>query len=205
MRIKRHTDDELSLDARSAIARYRYQVFVESLGWKLPCATGFEQDEFDSEDATHLVAQTHEDQIVGYARLLPTTGPYLLGVHFAHLLGDATPPSSPAIWELSRFATNDATSSEAKDRVGKKLLLEAIRCATERGCQQLVFCTTVGIERLARRWGTDIHRLGPPQRFGGDLLVAASIICNDMTRAALTEPALRIPRHRGQHSAVMAD
>jgi N-acyl-L-homoserine lactone synthetase len=50
-----------------------------------------------------------------------------------------------------------------------------------------VCCTTVGIERLAHRWGVDIQRLGPPHRSGGGLLVAARIDCTERTIAALTE------------------
>ena len=46
-------------------------------------------------------------RVVGCARLLPTTRPYLLGEVCPQLLNGMPPPSSPEIWELSRFAALD--------------------------------------------------------------------------------------------------
>jgi N-acyl-L-homoserine lactone synthetase len=183
---------DISPAVLATIAAYRYGVFVESLGWQLPCAPGRELDEFDVPGATHLVA-AGERGIVGYARMLPTTGEYLLETHFPFLFNGATPPKSPRVLELSRFAAGALASSEVgaeadgllRTSAGKLVLLEAINCAMSRGADHIVFCTTVAIERLAKRWGVDIRRIGPPVRSHGQLLVAATIVCNNKSVSAL--------------------
>ena len=182
----------------AAIAAYRYRIFVECLAWPLQCPPGCELDEFDRPDATHLVVRLGKD-IVAYARVLPTTGPHLLETHFAHLLNGAPPLRSEFVLELSRFAAG--LPSKPGDGVddggllrtaaGKQVLLAAIQHAQAAGALDLIFCTTVGIERLAKRWGVDIQRAGPPVRSHGDLLVAATIACNDKSVNALLPPEAR--------------
>lgn len=93
--------------AVSNLGRYRYKVFVERLKWHLPCEAGHEFDQFDRSDTKHLIALGQGEDIVGCARLLPTTRPYLLESVFPALLNGQPPPSSPEVWELSRFAAVD--------------------------------------------------------------------------------------------------
>lgn len=175
----------MPLRMRRAIARYRHRVFVQSLQWQLPAEDEHEQDEFDTAGAMHIVAHVEDCAVIGYVRLLPTTQPYLLATHFRHLLDGNRPPSVPTVWELSRFAASKGLGVAEQTRVGKRVLLEAVRFVMARGCQRLVFCTTVSIERLAQCWGVDIRRLGPPQPSAGGLLLAACIECNKRTLSAL--------------------
>ncbi|RYF67238.1 MAG: GNAT family N-acetyltransferase, partial [Comamonadaceae bacterium] len=58
------------------VARYRHRVFVETLGWDLMSEHGLERDQFDREDTLYLAARDAAQNVVGTARLLPTTGPY---------------------------------------------------------------------------------------------------------------------------------
>jgi N-acyl-L-homoserine lactone synthetase len=200
MRIQRLDDEKLSPVLRASMAGYRYQVFVEQLKWELPCAPGHEQDEFDRPGATHLIATDEHHRVVGYARLLPTTEPYLLARHFAHLLNGHAAPCSPSVWELSRFTSAGVPADgrpcdpNLQTRIGKCLLLEAVKYVQGRGCSDLVFCTTVAIERLAHRWGVEIRRLGPPHRSAAGLLVAAQIRCSSRTIEALAPEAFDTPQ-----------
>lgn len=100
------TQATLAKDTMNDLARFRYRVFVEMLGWDLPCRDGLELDQFDREDTVYLVAHKDE-QVVGTARLLPTHLPYLLGEVFPQLMGQQPLPQDPAIWELSRFTAVD--------------------------------------------------------------------------------------------------
>jgi N-acyl-L-homoserine lactone synthetase len=188
MKITCHDDTALTTSRRAALARYRYDVFVGRLGWNLPCEPGYDQDQFDLPQAIHLVAEADDEHILGYARLLPTTGDYLLGNLFPELLGGALPPSDPTLWELSRYAASDTrglSKADAEVAVGKHVLLTAIQVAAQAGACGLMFCTTVAIERLAMRWGVSIRRLGPPVRNNGQLLVAALIEFTEQTFTAL--------------------
>jgi acyl homoserine lactone synthase len=192
MQIKGIRGAELSPSDRMAIAGYRYGIFVESLKWQLPCEVGNEADEYDIPSAMHLVVRG-DGGIVGYARLLPTTGEYLLEKHFPHLLNGAAAPKSAEVLELSRFAAGNNWqsefdgSNELRTLAGKLVLLGAIQYAQECGAKRLIFCTTVGIERLAKRWGVDIRRIGPPVLSHGGLLVGATIECNERSVTALLD------------------
>ncbi len=193
MHLSSCADTQLGSGLRSELARYRYEVFAGRLGWALPCQGEEDQDQFDVPGAVHVVARDALAHMVGYARLLPTTGPYLLAELFPGLLGEQPTPRDPGTWELSRYAAMDTRSNasrlsrQAEVSVGKRVLLEAIRTAQAYGAHQLIFCTTVPIERLAMRWGVSIRRIAAPLQHEGQWLVAALIEFTPQTMAALSE------------------
>src|ERR1700733_12717169 len=85
----------------AGIAYYRHKVFIERLGWQLNTHGGHEIDQFDRPHTVYVVVQDDAQNIIGCARLLPTTRPYLLGDIFPHILNGLAPPRSPEVWELS--------------------------------------------------------------------------------------------------------
>ena len=167
--------------AVSNLGRYRYKVFVERLKWHLPCEAGHEFDQFDRSDTKHLIALGQGEDIVGCARLLPTTRPYLLESVFPTLLNGHPPPSSPEVWELSRFAAVDFsedTPSLLKQfsvRAAVELLRISMACAKHCGAKKLVTVSPMGVERLLAWAGFSWVRAGHPLRFGDDLVVAGYI------------------------------
>ncbi|MET5115701.1 acyl-homoserine-lactone synthase, partial [Burkholderia pseudomallei] len=80
------------------LGAYRYDVCVRRRGWTI---AGHSLDEhaewaeFDGPSTIHVVALDDAREICGYARQLPTTGPYLLRDVCAHLLGSSPAPHSP--------------------------------------------------------------------------------------------------------------
>lgn len=166
------------------VARYRYKVFVQMLGWKLATQGGLELDQFDRADTIYIVARNDDGQVIGSARLLPTTRPYLLSEIFPQLLGGARLPCSAKVWELSRFAAVDfnerrtsALSQFSSSSVAVGLLQVAIRTAAERGAERLITVSPIGIERLLRKAGFQAHRAGPPVVVDGHPLFACYIEC----------------------------
>lgn len=159
------------------IAGYRHQVFVERLGWPLYTENGMESDQFDRPNTIYVVSHDDQGEIIGCARLLPTTGPYLLGEVFPQLLNGLPPPCSPDIWELSRFATGyrSGSSTSTKMTAGqltRRLLKESIACAAEHGAKKLITVTSLAAERLLVRYGFYSHRAGPPMMVDDQLIVA---------------------------------
>ena len=67
------------------IGQYRREVFIERLGWELNTTNGMELDEFDGPDAVYVCSHDDDGLVNGVARLLPTTGPYLLEKVFPQL------------------------------------------------------------------------------------------------------------------------
>lgn len=176
------TSGGLAPDLMIGLARFRYQVFVEMLGWQLQTrGDGLELDQFDRPDTVYVIARDESGDIMGSARLLPTTRPYLLGDVFPHLLHGQTSPATSAIWELSRFAAVDFSAtrtsalSQFSSPIAVGLLRAAMRCAAERGAERLITVSPLGVERLLRRYGFRAHRAAPPVIVDGYPVLACLI------------------------------
>jgi len=174
---------DLGLGLMTDMARYRHKVFVEKLGWQLQCENALEYDQFDRDDTVYVVAKNDADTIVGTARLLPTTRPYLLGEVFPQLLHGLPVPSSSDVWELSRFAALDfnASTSSALDQFYSPVFVDLLRaaqaCAAAHGAKRLISVSPLGVERLLQRAGFQAHRLAPPVIVNGNPIFACSISC----------------------------
>lgn len=171
----------LTKDVYTQLTHYRYKIFVERLGWNLRVENGEELDQFDRSDTIYVIARGDFGNITGCARLLPTTRPYLLAGVFPGLLNGATPPCSPEVWELSRFAAVDlnyrSTSriEQFSSPIAMGLMRESIASAAALGAKRLITVSPIGVERLLRRGGIKAHRAGPPMVVEGHTLVACVI------------------------------
>lgn len=172
----------LPKETYSALFNYRYQVFVEKLGWELDTRANWEEDEFDRPETVYVIAQSDEEKIIGCARLLPTSSEYLLEKVFPELLNGLAAPKDSSIWELSRFTSIDpsARCSDQKPQQfsaeGTVALLKAsIKSAKQRGAKRLISVSPIGVERLLRRSGFVANRIGPPKIVNGYGLVCLSI------------------------------
>lgn len=183
---------ELSPLHEAELARYRYRIFVERLGWAI--ADGYaqgehERDQFDSAQTIYIIRRNQANQICGCARLLPTDGPYLLKEIFPDLFTEGQLPSLPQVWELSRLAATRADGgNESKEDVldGVRAMMAAVvGFAASRGIERLVGVTYVAMERLFRRLGIHAHRAGAPQLTDGKLIVACWIEIDATTKRAL--------------------
>jgi acyl homoserine lactone synthase len=173
--------DALSSTVMSAMASYRYKVFIETLGWELQTENQLEYDQFDHEDTIYVVSKDESGDVNGCARLLPTSSPYLLGEVFPQLMNGQPVPCSPDVWELSRFAAVDFNSgttgalSQFSMAFSIQLLKRAIACARQHGAKRLITVSPVGIERLLRCAGIRSRRAGPPMVVGGHPIFACWI------------------------------
>lgn len=183
MNIVTGTSADLSLEIMAGVARYRHKVFVEKLGWQLRCENALEYDQFDRDDTVYVVAHNRDQEVVGTARLLPTTRPYLLNEVFPHLLHGVQPPRSPEVWELSRFAAMDfsvqgsSALAQFSSPIAVGLLQASLECAARHGAKRFITVSPLGVERLLRIAGFKAHRLAPPTIVDGNPVFACSISC----------------------------
>ena len=172
------------------IFSYRYAVFVGRLKWDLPnAAAGLEVDQFDH-DSTYHVCLRDAGAIVGYARLLPTTEPYLLSEVFPEVMDEAGIPRSPAVWELSRLCSVDLRSPGEHRRqadfwAGRAVLRAAVQCALEHDVKRLIAVSAVAMERILFRVGVNASRASPTKHLHGHSVCAFWIELDDMTKNAL--------------------
>ncbi len=177
---------DLSSGVMTDLSRYRHKVFVEKLGWELKCTDGQELDQFDGPQARYVIGRNSNDAIIASARLLPTTQPYLLSEVFPYVLHGQPVPSSPEIWELSRFASVDFTLSAAptvarkcEQSVAIELLRACMAYAATHGARRLITVSPIGIERLLQRAGIVMRRAGPPTLINGHPIFACWIDCEN--------------------------
>ncbi len=178
------------------LASYRYQVFVEHLGWELDTPPGREADQFDRPDTVYVIAKNVKGELTGCARLLPTTQPYLLGEVFPLLLQGQQVPCDSEVWELSRFAAVDFKGQNGPELgqfsspVAVQLMQEAIAYAARHGARRLITVSPIGVERLLRRAGFHAHRAGPPMIVDGHPLFACWIETHPLaSREGLHKPS----------------
>jgi N-acyl-L-homoserine lactone synthetase len=181
MNIVAGTAKEFSEDFLTKLYRYRHKVFVERLGWRLPIRNGMEIDQFDRNDTMHFAVEDEQGSVAGYARLLPTTAPYLLQEKFPHVLSGMPPPQASDVWELSRFAVMSFHRRIAPERtmsssaVTRRLLHEAIAHARRRGAKRLITVSPLGVERLLRKIDVRARRAASPTTVDGYPVLACWI------------------------------
>jgi acyl homoserine lactone synthase len=186
---------ELSANDREGMFRLRYDTFKVRLGWDVQTTEdGLEIDQFDGEHSNYILARSPGDDIDACWRLLPTLGPNMLRDVFPQLLAGQPAPAAADVWELSRFAlaTDRLAAAEQAGNyqlsfgpLSVKLMAEAARFAKAHGIVRYVTVTTAAIERMLKKQGLHIHRLGPPVKIGNVLTLACFIEVDDMTLNAV--------------------
>jgi acyl homoserine lactone synthase len=170
----------------------RFSTFKQRLNWNVLTENDEERDAFDRPEAVYILAKTEGGGVEGCWRLLPTTSPYMLRDVFPELLYGQPAPSSPSVWELSRFAVRTRGSAgEAFSfrPLTLQLMAKAVEFAKLNGIECYVTVTSVAVERLLKRQGLNVHRIGPPMRLGEVLTVACVIEIDDITsNAVLSSP-----------------
>ena len=168
--------------------RLRYRVFKERLDWDVEVSGDLEIDRFDALSPIYLVLKGQDGRIQGCVRLLPTTGPTMLGETFPALLAGNPMPHDPRIWESSRFCL-DTTVLPPKSARGVsqgfcELCSGMIEFSLSRGLTHIVTVTDRRVERLARTAGWPFTRVGEPRQI--DKVRAVAILL-EVSRGALSQ------------------
>jgi acyl homoserine lactone synthase len=156
--------------------RLRYRVFKERLQWDVQVSGEMEIDEFDALHPVYLIQRANDNRVQGCVRLLPSTGPTMLRESFPTLLDGNSFRASPAIWESSRFSL-DSTNG-ARDAIHGlasatyELFAGMIEFGLSRQLAEIVTVTDARMERILRRAGWPLQRIGKAQRLGFTQAVA---------------------------------
>jgi N-acyl-L-homoserine lactone synthetase len=156
--------------------RLRYRVFKERLDWDVQFSGDMEIDEFDALHPAYLIQRASDNRVQGCVRLLPSTGPTMLRDTFPVLLDGAPAPISPGIWESSRFALDlppsTPTATHGLATATYELFAGMIEFGLSRQLTEIVTVTDARMERILRRAGWPLRRLGKPRALGSTLAVA---------------------------------
>jgi len=202
MKVIVRTHTELVHDSGLArgMHRLRGRVFKERLDWDVSVSDGLEIDLYDTFKPTYLLA-VEQDEVVGCVRLLPTTGRNMLADTFPVLLDGHAAPKATRIWESSRFCVDTksgAASAENGLREATFLLFAAmIEWGQQRDLQAIATVTDLRMERILRRAGWHLDRLGEPRQIGATKAVAGLL--------PITDDALGAIRATGKISGLAID
>lgn len=158
--------------------RLRAQVFQDRLEWSVDVVDGREADEYDSLSPTYILAVTDRGTVAGCARLLPAKGPTMLERTFPQLLAAGRLTTHPAMVESSRFCVDTSIGEGRGGGIHDATLsmfAGIIEWAMATGYEEIVTATDIRFERILKRAGWPMHRLGEPQRIGNTIAVAGSL------------------------------
>lgn len=168
-------------DEMEVFFQWRYRIYVEEKHWMPPKPTGLETDQFDTDDATYLLAFRDAEFVAG-SRLRPFSTPTLLGEVFPHLVAKPM-PSGPTEAEWTRMFVVPTARGRGRRSVASSMC-----------CAVMEYCLDAGVSRLGGiqetywlpRWtdfGWQVSPLGLPQDVNGQSCIAAMF---DVTPRALS-------------------
>jgi acyl-homoserine lactone synthase len=164
--------------------RERKRVFVDRLGWEVPVVDGeFEIDQFDTDDAVYLLALDAAGVQLGSCRLLPSTGPHLLGDVFPHLCERGVPRGED-VWEITRMCTTEA-AADAPRPVRQRLMIGMVEFALLNGIRRFTLVSHLAYLSSILAGGMDCEPLGLPQAHGDQTVGALAINVTPETLAYL--------------------
>jgi N-acyl-L-homoserine lactone synthetase len=156
--------------------RLRARIFRGRLAWKVLCTSGREIDSFDELSPTYVLCLDRSDAVIGCARLLPATGGTMLEKVFPQLLELAQLPTHHRMIESSRFCVDTASAAEREQAGLHSATLAMFAGIVEwsilNGYREIVTATDVRLERILRRAGWPLTRLGAPSQINETRSVA---------------------------------
>ena len=163
----------------------RYHVAVNELGWTLPeSPNGYDKDAFDRDDTVYLLDINENGQVVGTARLNPTTKPHLMTEIFSNLCEFSGVPVGDDIFEYSRFLVKKQGISRRDNlQTQARISLAIVEYCLAAGINKVSWVSYKRSYPLAlRMWKT--RPLGLPQYFRSDDADYIAAI-SDMTEQSL--------------------
>ncbi len=191
------------IDEIADMHRLRHRVFKERLDWDVLASGDMEIDEFDALHPAYLLQRANDGRVQGCVRLLPSTGPTMLRDAFPILLDGTSAPASSSVWESSRFALDiGADARKAAHGLAHatyELFAGMIEFGLSRRLTEIVTVTDARMERILRRAGWPLRRIGKPHAIGNTLAVAgyleisAECLVRVRNAGGLQGPALWAP------------
>jgi acyl-homoserine lactone synthase len=169
--VVRHDNLHLYHDEMEQCFRGRYQVCVRERGWtELERSDGRETDQFDTEDAVHLLAIDGR-QVVGGIRLNPTTGPTLLSEVFPYLSSGPL-IRSPDVYDKTRLWVAKQRRGGPRPSVEAYLMAGCVEFGLALGLSKILsICEPWRVARN-EKLGWTLRLLGPPHDINGVPCVA---------------------------------
>jgi N-acyl-L-homoserine lactone synthetase len=177
IRIVTKDNAERHLGSLHQMHRIRKAVFKDRLDWDVNVSGGLEVDEYDALGPSYLLSIDRSGTLNGCVRLLPTTGSNMLRDIFPSFVTKAALPCGERVWEASRFAVSrNSTAAELGiSQTTYDLLIGVLKFGLSNGISMIACVVDVRMERILRRAGWQLERLGPAHRIGNTIAMAGQL------------------------------
>ncbi|MBE7734293.1 acyl-homoserine-lactone synthase [Devosia faecipullorum] len=174
--IVRNSADRQSFDLLEWNYRLRHRIFVDLQGWHgLRRPDGRDVDEFDNDDAAHILIVDGEE-LVGGSRMTPLDRPNLLQTVFCDLV-QAELPDHPSLGvDWTRFYVRpDRREGRRRAPESATLFCSVMEYALQQGFSYITFVSSIYMLEHGTAVGWRITPLGKPRDIDGKPTVAAWI------------------------------
>lgn len=174
----------------------RKQVFIDQLGWPLPCEGEHEFDAFDDGNAIYLLHFNRAGALCASARLLRTDVPHLLDTVFQHLCEEPL-PRGETVWEATRFCPAPDLGPDPRRALLGEIIAGILEAGLLFGMTHVTFVAGAALKPLALAAGWSVRPLGKSHRYKRERVTAcvASVDAAGLRgvrmRYGLTAPLLR--------------
>jgi acyl homoserine lactone synthase len=172
----------------------RAAVFGGRLEWDVTITEQGERDQYDDLRPTYILAISADQKVVGCARLLPAFGPTMLDQTFPQLLERGSLDAHPAMVESSRFCVDTSLVTGrggTLHQVTLTMFAGIIEWSMASGYTEIVTATDLRFERILKRAGWPMRRLGNPVAIGNTIAVAGSLPADRASFDAVCPPGYR--------------
>ncbi|MCF3639854.1 GNAT family N-acetyltransferase [Rhizobium sp. TRM95111] len=172
----------------------RAAVFSGRLEWDVTITEQGERDQYDDLRPTYILAISADQNVVGCARLLPAFGPTMLEQTFPQLLERGSLDASAAMVESSRFCVDTSLAAGrggSLHQVTLTMFAGIIEWSMANGYTEIVTATDLRFERILKRAGWPMNRLGDPVAIGNTIAVAGSLSADRASFDTVCPPGYR--------------
>lgn len=163
-------------DLIDSMHRLRARVFGDRLDWDVDIRDDREADAYDQFNPTYILAVSTTGAVAGCVRLLPATGPTMLADTFPQLLSSRRLDAHAGMVESSRFcvdtALDEGRTLGVLHRTTLIMFAGIIEWSMANGYYEIVTATDLRFERILKRAGWPMQRIGRPCPIGSTMAVA---------------------------------
>ncbi|MBA8853425.1 acyl homoserine lactone synthase [Ochrobactrum intermedium] len=174
--------------------RLRAAVFGDRLEWDVTITDQGERDQYDDLLPTYILAISADQKVVGCARLLSASGPTMLEQTFPQLLERGSLDPHAAMIESSRFCVDTSLVAGRRGtlhQVTLTMFAGIIEWSMANGYKEIVTATDLRFERILKRAGWPMNRLGDPVVIGNTIAVAGSLPADRASFDTVCPPGYR--------------
>lgn len=163
----------------------RKALFVDLFDWDVPVVDGqYEIDQFDGPGTVYIIAADADGRHEASLRLLPSTGPHVLGTLFPHLCPFGVPVGETT-WESTRLCLPQRHGAGRRCELRNALICAMVDIALERGIERYTGVIPDAFRKDVLAMGWQAEPLGPAVRIKGGSIGAFLIHVRSDTPARL--------------------